>query len=128
MEITKEESTWAMIAHLSNLVNLFTGFLGPVIAIVIYFSFRDRSKYISNQAMQSFIFQMLAVILCGVMAIFAWIVTGLLSIVIVGICLIPFAIILTLVPIGAMIYSIVAAIETGSGKPFQYVLIGNWIA
>ena len=33
---TSNEKTWATIAHLSVLVNLFTGFLGPVIALVIY--------------------------------------------------------------------------------------------
>ena len=39
MELSKDETTWAMIAHLSNLVNLITGVLGPVIAIIIYLHF-----------------------------------------------------------------------------------------
>ena len=127
MPYTKEETTWAMLAHLTNLINLVTGFLGPVIAIVIYFSFRDRSKYVSNQAMQSFVFQMIAVIFFGILAVIAWIVTGLLSMVLVGICLIPFAILITLVPLASMIYSIIAAVQTSAGKPFQYAVIGSWI-
>ncbi|MBI9048296.1 MAG: DUF4870 domain-containing protein [Anaerolineaceae bacterium] len=127
MTITKNESTWAMIAHLSNLLNLVTGVLGPVVAIVIYFSYRDKSKYVANQAMQSFIFQLISVIFAGILAVIAWIVTSILSIIIIGICLIPFASILTLIPIAAMAYSIYAAVETAAARPFQYFLIGKWI-
>jgi uncharacterized Tic20 family protein len=50
-----EEHTWAMLAHLSVLVNLFTGFLGPVVALTIYLIFANRSKYVAYHAMQSFI-------------------------------------------------------------------------
>ena len=127
MEITKNESSWAMIAHLSNLINLITGFLGPVIAIVIYFSYRDKSKYVANQALQSFIFQLVFVIFASVLAVIGWIVTGILSAILIGLCLIPFAGILSLIPLVAMGYSIYAAIQTSSGLPFKYPLIGNWI-
>lgn len=127
MPLTKEETTWAMLSHLSNLLNLVTGIFGPVVAIVIYFSYRDRSKYVSHQAMQSFAFQMIAVIFFGFLAVMAWIVTGLLSAILVGICLIPFAILISLVPLASMVYSVIAAIETSAGKPFQYWLIGSWI-
>jgi uncharacterized Tic20 family protein len=127
MEITKDETTWAMLAHLSNLVNLVTGVLGPVIAIIIYFSYRDRSKYVSHQAMQSFVYQMITVVFCGFLAVAAWIVTGLLSIVLVGICLIPFATILTIIPLLGMVYSVIAAVETSAGKHFHYPIIGNWM-
>ena len=30
-----KEHNWAMLAHLSILLNLFTGFLGPVVALII---------------------------------------------------------------------------------------------
>ncbi|MGQ9834083.1 MAG: hypothetical protein ACUVRJ_09870 [Candidatus Villigracilaceae bacterium] len=30
-----DERTWAMLSHLSVLANLVTGFLGPVIALII---------------------------------------------------------------------------------------------
>jgi uncharacterized protein len=127
MPLTKDETTWAMIAHLTNLINLITGFLGPVFAIVIYFSFRDRSKYVSNQAMQSFVFQMVAVIFVGILAGIAWIVTGLLSVILVGICLIPFATLLTIIPLASIVYSVYAAVQTASGNPFQYIVIGKWV-
>jgi uncharacterized Tic20 family protein len=127
MTPTKDETTWAMIAHLTNLINLVTGVFGPVVAIIIYFSFRDRSSYVRNQAMQSFVYQMITVIFCGLLAVIAWVVTGLLSIIVIGICLIPFAIILTMIPLVGMIYSILAAVDTASGRPFQYLVIGNWV-
>jgi uncharacterized Tic20 family protein len=127
MEVTKTECNWAMTAHLSNLLNLITGFLGPVVAIVIYFSYRDKSRYVAKQSLQSFIFQLVTVFFAGILAVIAWIVTSILSFIIIGICLIPFAAILTLIPVAAMAYSIYAAIQTSSGQPFQYAIIGKWI-
>ena len=70
---------------------------------------------------------MITVIFCGFLAVTAWIVTGLLSIVLVGICLIPFASILTLIPLAGMVYSVIAAVETSAGKHFHYAIIGNWV-
>jgi uncharacterized Tic20 family protein len=32
----KDENTWSVLAHLSIFLNLFTGFLGPVAALVIW--------------------------------------------------------------------------------------------
>ena len=47
-----EERTWAMLAHLSVIVNLFTGFFGPIAALVIYLLFRDRSRYVAYHSLQ----------------------------------------------------------------------------
>ena len=45
-----EERTWAMLAHLSILVNLFTGVLGPFVALLIYLVFAPRSLEMTNMA------------------------------------------------------------------------------
>jgi uncharacterized protein len=127
MQVTKNESNWAMMAHLSSLINLVTGFLGPVVAIIIYFSYRDQSKYVANQALQSFIFQIIFVIFGEILVAIAWTITGILSVIVIGICLIPFAIILSIIPLAAIFYSIYAAIQASSGLPFKYPLIGNWV-
>ena len=37
-----DERLWAMLAHLSVLLNLVTGFLGVVAALIIYMLYRDR--------------------------------------------------------------------------------------
>lgn len=123
---TSEEKTWAMLAHLSSLVNLFTGILGPVIAGVIYLSWKDRSRYVGYHALQSLVLQLLVWVGGGTIVAIAWIVTGLLSALLIGLCLIPFAIALSLIPVIAPIYAIVGAIQTSQGMDFKYWLIGDW--
>ena len=49
----KDENTWSVLAHLSVFLNLFTGFLGSVAALVIWLVYRDRSPRVSFHAMQS---------------------------------------------------------------------------
>ncbi|MGC1378069.1 MAG: DUF4870 domain-containing protein [Anaerolineales bacterium] len=122
-----EERTWAMLAHLSVLVNLFTGVLGPVVALVIYLVFLPRSKYVAYHAMQSFLFQL--VVWCGVGVM--WGIVGMLCAVLIGIVLIPFACLLTPVLLIGMalapIYGIIGAFQTAQGQDFKYWLIGDWV-
>lgn len=124
---TSEERTWAMLAHLSVLVNLFTGILGPVIALVIYLMFVSRSRYIAYHALQSFLFQLLAWYGIGVM----WGIVGMLSAVVIGVVLIPFACVLTpLFLLGmaiAPVYGIIGAIQSSQGYDFKYLWVGDWV-
>jgi len=121
-----DERTWAMLAHLSVLVNLFTGIFGPLVALVIYLMFSSRSKYVAYHAMQSFLFQLTLWYGLGVV----WAIVGILSAVLVGIVLIPFACILTpfflLGMAIAPIYGIIGAIQTSQGQDFKYWLVGDW--
>jgi uncharacterized protein len=122
-----EERTWAMLAHLSVLVNLFTGVLGPVVALIIYLMFANRSKYVAYHAMQSFLFQLVVWYGIGVM----WGIVGILSALLVGIILIPFACLLTpLLLLGmavAPIYGIIGGVQTSQGQDFQYWWVGSWV-
>jgi len=122
-----EERTWAMLAHLSVLVNLFTGVLGPVVALIIYLMFANRSKYVAYHAMQSFLFQLVVWYGIGVM----WGVVGLLSAILVGVLLIPFACVLTPVLLLGMaiapIYGVIGAVQTSQGQDFQYWWVGSWV-
>ena len=126
-----DERTWAMLAHLSVLANLFTGFLGPVAALVIYLAYRERSRYVAYQALQSLIFQLIAWVASGVIIGITWAITGTLSAVLVGLLCIPFAILITAVfailPLGSLIYGVVAAIECNKGSDFRYWLVGDWV-
>lgn len=124
---TSEEKNWAMLAHLSVLVNLVTGILGPVAAAIIYFAYRDRSRYIAYHALQSLVLQLIVWVGGGVLIGGAWAVTGILSIFIIGICLVPFAILISFIPVVAPVYGIVAAIKTSQGDDFKYWLIGDWV-
>ena len=40
----EDERTWSILAHLSMFLNLLTGFLGPVVALIIYLVYKDRSR------------------------------------------------------------------------------------
>jgi uncharacterized protein len=126
-----EERTWAMIAHISVLANLVTGFLGPVVALVTYLLFRDRSKYVAYQSLQAFLFQLIWWGAGGILLGIMWAITGLLSLLVVGILLIPVACILTpfflVMPIIALIYGVIAAVKTSQGEDFKYWLIGDWV-
>lgn len=127
-----DERTWAMLAHLSVLANLVTGFLGPVAALVIYLIYKDRSKYVAYQSIQAFVFQMIWWVGGGALIGLIWAITGILSAVIIGILCIPFALLFTLglgiLPLGALVYGVIAGIETSQGHDFRYWLVGDWVS
>jgi len=122
-----DERTWALLAHLSVLLNLVTGFLGPVAAIVIYFAFKDRSRFVRYHAMQSFLFQLLAWIGGGILTFVLWAITIPLLVVIVGLCLIPFALLASLIPLAALVYGVIGGIQVSQGQDFRYWLVGDWV-
>jgi hypothetical protein len=126
-----DERTWGVLAHLSVLLNLLTGFAGPIVSLVIYLVYKDRSRFVAYQALQSTIFQLLWWFGGGVLIGLIWAVVGLLSMLLVGILLIPFALLATLLlallPLGALVYGIVGGIQVSQGQDFKYWLIGDWV-
>ena len=124
---TSEERTWAMLAHLSILLNLITGILGTVCALIIYLVYKDRSKYVAYQSLQAFVFQLIWWFGAGLLIGLVWTITGLLSIVLVGLVFIPLACLISLLPLGALIYGIVGAVQCNNGQDFKYWLIGDWV-
>jgi uncharacterized protein len=122
-----DERTWAMLAHLSILINLFSAVLGPVAALVIYLIYKDRSRYVAYHSLQALLFQLVAWVGGGVLTGIAWTVVGVLSAVLIGICLIPFAMVITAIPIAALCYGVYAAIQTNQGRDFKYWLVGDWV-
>jgi uncharacterized protein len=122
-----EERTWAMLAHLSILLNLITGFLGVIAALIIYLAFKDRSKYVAYQSMQSFIFQLIwwfgAILLAGLV----WTVTAITSAILIGLVCVPLACLVSAIPLASMVYGIVGAVAANNGQDFKYWLIGDWV-
>ena len=47
------ERTWSALAHLTIFLNLFTGFIGPAAAFIVWLVYRNRSEKIAFHAMQS---------------------------------------------------------------------------
>ena len=124
---TSDERTWAMLAHLSILLNLFTGVLGPVAALIIYLVYKDRSRYVAYQSLQSFLYQLIVLVGGGALVGITWTISGLLAVVLIGCLCMPFALLLTIALMAAPIYSIIGAIQCNSGQDFKYWLIGDWV-
>lgn len=124
---TNEERTWAMLAHMSVLLNLVTGFLGGAAALVIYFIYKDRSRFVAYHAMQAFIFQSITWIGAGIIAaILITLGTVLAFLIIPLLCLIPGFLALLLIP-ASLIYGTIGGIQVSNGEDFRYWQVGDWV-
>ena len=126
-----DERNWGMLSHLSTLLNLVTGFGGPIAALIIYLIYKDRSRFVAYHALQAMVFQLIWWFGGGVLIGLMWAIVGTLSAILIGIVLIPVAAcitpILALLPVGALIYGIVGAVQTSQGQDFKYWLVGDWV-
>ncbi len=121
----------AAVAHGSILLNLVTGLGGAVVALLIYLFYDRKSEFVSWHALQSLVFQgislLLTLLLGGISAIL-WLVALPLTAVVVGYCLVPFALSFTLltivVALGSLVYGCAAALAVLEGRDFRY----RWVA
>ena len=116
----RDENTWSVLAHLSVFVNLLTGFLGAVVALIIWFVYRDRSERVSFHALQSALYQLAWAVILAV----GWTITALLTVIIVGLLLIPVMIVLSVVPFVHMAY---AAYKLNQGIDYRYPFVADLI-
>lgn len=122
-----EERTWAMLAHLSILLNLVSGILGVAAPFVIYLIYKDRSRYVAYHSLQSLFFQMIFWVGGGVLAGVTWALTGILAAVVVGLLCIPIALLVSAVPLAAIVYAVIGGIQCSQGQDFRYWLVGDWV-
>jgi hypothetical protein len=148
--LSREEMSWAALAHASVLLTLLLGLasgglaaiLGPIVPAIIWYVFRDKSEYVVEQARQATLFQ-----LAGIVALLAlgvvgallvgvgWAVSAVLVIVLVGLILLPIMLLVTLLwvvaivalPIVQVIYGCYAAIEAFNGRPVRYFWVADMI-
>lgn len=108
------ERGWSALAHLSIFLNLFTGFLGPLAAFVIWLLYKDRSERIAFHAIRSMWYQVawLAILAAG------WVVTGILTLVLIGFLLVPVMSLLSLVP---FVHAVYAAYKASRGEDYRYL-------
>lgn len=114
----QEEKSLSVLAHLSVFLNLFTGFLGPIVALVIWLVYRDRSQKVAFHALQSMWYQVAWLVLLGI----GWAFTGLLMLVLIGFLLVPVMALLTLVPFANAAY---AAYKVGQGMDYRYPFVAD---
>jgi len=109
----QDERTWSILAHLSMFLNLITGFLGPVAALIIWFVYKDRSQKVAFHALQSMWYQIGWLVILAV----GWTVTALLLVVLVGFVLIPVMAIVSVVP---FVHAGYAAYRVSKGEGYRY--------
>jgi uncharacterized Tic20 family protein len=129
---TLEERRMAAVAHGSILLNLVSGgFLGPVVALIVWLLYDRKSEYISWHALQALVFQGLSLLLflvLGVITALLWGVTALLMPIVIGFCLVPLALAFSTITaalvVGSLIYGCAGALAVLDGRDFRY----RWVA
>lgn len=116
-----DENTWSILSHLSIFLNLFTGFLGPVAAFIIWLVYKDRSPRVSFHALQSLWYQVAWLVILSV----GWTVTFVLMAVLIGFLLIPVMALLTLVP---FVHAAYAAYQVNRGVDYRYLWIADMVS
>ena len=108
----QSERTWSALAHLSTFLNLFTGFLGPVAAFVIWLVYKDDSPTVARHALRSVFYQAawLSAIFIG------WTVTFALMAILVGFLLVPVMALVTLAPFVQASYEAYLAYRGGGRR------------
>lgn len=155
-QVPTDEWTAAALAHASILLTVVLGpaggagaLIGPLIPLVIALGYRQRSRYVAFHALQSFIYQVVGVLIgvpvytavtglltAGTVIAYVITVIGFLALVLPGLLLVPIALLLTLVtvswvtgvPLAWLGYGLFAAYQTYQGADFRYPLIGDWLA
>jgi uncharacterized protein len=110
----REERTWSALAHLSTFLNIFTGFLGPVAAFIIWLVHKEKSSTVAHHALRSVFYQVawLVAIVVG------WTITGVLMAVLIGFLLVPVMILVTLAPFVQASYEAYMAYR-GAGRRYS---------
>jgi uncharacterized Tic20 family protein len=120
----------------------FGSLLTIFVPLGIYMAYRNKSEYVAHHALHAFAAQVVGIIGFAVLLItvaVVWItlivITGLLSLVLIGI---PFLILVILLgplalaatfalPLGMVVYGMMAAIESWNGHSYSYPWIGDWV-
>jgi uncharacterized Tic20 family protein len=150
VSVSDNERKWAAIAHGSTLLTALLGvmsggalvLLTMFVPLFIYFSFRKRSEFVAFHALQAFTIQLvgtigwIALIVVGTLTWVALlIVSALLILVLIGIILLPlvilaypiFIVLSLALPLGMVIYSVIAAVETHAGRNYRIPYVSAWV-
>lgn len=135
VDVSSDERTMAALAHGSIILTLLTGGIGGlIVAFVVWAVHREKSRWVADQSLQALIFQIAATLVAYVLAVLAGgaiAVSGALTAILIGLCILPFALLFGLVaavfPLAATAYGVYGALETYQGRDFQYCWVGNLV-
>jgi uncharacterized Tic20 family protein len=132
---TADECNLAALAHVSILLSLLIPGLGIIAALVVYATQKDRSSYVTRQALQATVFQLLLAIgpiillLIGLITFVPIIVVA--SIMsdalgaMFGVTAILCLLLLGILELVGFIWALVGAYQTYHGRRFRYPLVGG---
>ena len=114
----QDERTWSVLAHLSVLAGLAG--LMPLGALIIWLVYKDRSQRVGFHALQALWYQLawVAILVVG------WFVTLVLSLMLIGLLLVPVMLLASLVP---FFHGCYAAYRVGQGEDYRYPFIADRI-
>ena len=115
---SQEERVMAALSHASILVHQ----VGLIAPLVLWLVNEGKAPYAAYQAKQAFFFHLLVTVVTWI-AVGLGFAFGLLTFGIGFFLAIP---LLGALPVGAMIYGIVAAIHAYNGRDFRYWIVGDW--
>jgi uncharacterized Tic20 family protein len=116
----QQERTWSVLSHLSMFLNLFTGFLGPVVALIIWLVYKDRSRKVAFHALESMWYQIGWLITMAV----GWTVTGLLTMILIGFLLIPVMAVVSVLP---FVHAAYAAYRVSRDEDYRYPIAADLV-
>lgn len=149
-DVDSNERRWAALAHASTLLtaavalpSFGAGTLVTIfIPLLIYLAFRNRSDYVAFHALQAFTIQLVGTVGWFTLLLVGGIAWGLMLLVslvlillVVGAVLFPIILLLGALafvasfalPLGMIIYSLIATIETWNGHDYRYPYIARWV-
>lgn len=97
-----DQRLWAMLAHLGGILFFF---LAP---LVIWLVFKDRGRYVNEQAKEALNFQILVAI--------CWVAATILTIVTFGIA----SVLYLLLGLAMLVFGILAGVAANKGQPYRY--------
>ena len=100
--------TWGMIAHLSAIAGFVIPFGNIIGPLIVYLIKKDQMPFVAEQAKEALNF--------NITVFLAVIVAAILTIVLIGIILLP------VIAIGALILMIIAAVRANEGVHYRYPL------
>lgn len=149
-DVDRNERRWAALAHASTLLTAAVALpsfgagtlLTIFVPLLIYLAFRNKSDYVAFHALQAFTIQLVGTVGWFTLVLvggLAWglmlLVSLVLILVVVGAVLFPMILLLGALafvasfalPVGMVIYSLIAAIETWNGHDYRYPYIARWV-
>ncbi len=145
--IVGKDWTLAALAHATVLITLVLStaggagiLIGPAIALAMYWGYREKSHFVAFHALQSCVYQVAGILIYGALIALlttiiavAWGVSGMLSVILIGLLLMPLALLITVAGTGIITvaplvwtgYGLYAAYRVYQGDNFIYPTIGT---